>query len=114
MSEDWAERYWGSNLPALLSIKSTWDPDNVFHHCQSVGSSQQEGQVYTYIYKYIYSSYNIHKTCCPFSNSATGVTTASTPSCSTVSGNQPGKPCVFPFKWEVREISTISTISTYV
>ena len=25
-----------------------------------------------------------------------------------------GLPCVFPFKWQVREISTISTISTYV
>ena len=56
MSGDWAERYWGDNLDDLLSIKDgiisysiqfvllksnilAWDPSNLFHHCQSVGSS---------------------------------------------------------------------------
>ena len=80
-SGDWAERYWGSNLPSLLSIKTAWDPDNVFNHCQSVGSSQEDGQ-----------------TCCPFSDSATP-TSAPTPApsgCLTVSGS----PCVFPFSWQ--------------
>jgi FAD/FMN-containing dehydrogenase len=33
---DWAQAYWGSNLPRLRQIKSTFDPDNVFRHAQSV------------------------------------------------------------------------------
>jgi FAD/FMN-containing dehydrogenase len=28
--------YWGQNLAHLKQIKSTFDPDNVFHHAQSV------------------------------------------------------------------------------
>jgi FAD/FMN-containing dehydrogenase len=33
---DWAQAYWGSNLPRLRQIKSAFDPDNVFRHAQSV------------------------------------------------------------------------------
>lgn len=35
---DWAERYW-RNYSQLLDIKKNWDPSNTFHHCQSVGST---------------------------------------------------------------------------
>eukprot|EP00092_Neocalanus_flemingeri_P022800 GFUD01024724.1.p1 GENE.GFUD01024724.1~~GFUD01024724.1.p1 ORF type:complete len:607 (-),score=100.10 GFUD01024724.1:109-1884(-) len=38
---DFGVRYWGSHYPQLLRIKSAWDPDNVFHHCHSVGSAEQ-------------------------------------------------------------------------
>jgi FAD/FMN-containing dehydrogenase len=34
---DWAEAYWGPNLPRLKQIKSAFDPGNVFRHAQSVG-----------------------------------------------------------------------------
>ena len=34
------DRYWGrENYQRLLRIKGQWDPQNVFHHCQSIGSS---------------------------------------------------------------------------
>ena len=36
---DWAEAYWGSNLARLRRIKAAFDPDNVFHHAQSVPSA---------------------------------------------------------------------------
>jgi FAD/FMN-containing dehydrogenase len=32
----WGEAYWGSNLPRLKKIKSSFDPANVFTHAQSV------------------------------------------------------------------------------
>merc|ERR1719292_128697 len=35
---DWATRYW-RNYTQLEDIKRTWDPTNKFHHCQSVGST---------------------------------------------------------------------------
>jgi len=38
---DFGKRYWGSNYPRLLKIKQAWDPGNVFNHCQSVGSTEQ-------------------------------------------------------------------------
>lgn len=34
--ENWAEAYWGANLPRLMETKKKWDPDNVFRHAQSV------------------------------------------------------------------------------
>ena len=36
---DFGERYYGAEkYRRLLRIKKIWDPDNVFNHCQSVGS----------------------------------------------------------------------------
>src|SRR5262249_43023829 len=32
---DWAQAYWGANLPRLRAIKSRFDPDHVFAHPQS-------------------------------------------------------------------------------
>lgn len=34
--EDWQQAYWRQNLPRLKAIKAKTDPDNVFHHAQSV------------------------------------------------------------------------------
>lgn len=84
VSGDWADRYWGDNLPALLNIKDEWDPENVFNHCQSVGSSELSGQA-----------------CCPFSevvDSQTTTTASSqlTSDCKTVLGS----PCRFPFTYK--------------
>jgi hypothetical protein len=33
---DWQSAYWGQNLTRLKQIKSSFDPDNVFRHAQSV------------------------------------------------------------------------------
>lgn len=33
---DWQNAYWGQNLTRLKQIKSSFDPDNVFRHAQSV------------------------------------------------------------------------------
>ncbi|MEP2802502.1 MAG: FAD-binding oxidoreductase [Alphaproteobacteria bacterium] len=33
---NWAEAYWGENLPLLSAIKRKYDPDNIFQHAQSV------------------------------------------------------------------------------
>jgi FAD/FMN-containing dehydrogenase len=33
---DWPTAYWGNNIARLKQIKSTFDPDNVFRHAQSV------------------------------------------------------------------------------
>ncbi len=33
---DWPQAYWGQNLPRLQSIKSSFDPQNLFSHAQSV------------------------------------------------------------------------------
>ena len=33
---DWPNAYWGQNLPRLKQIKSSFDPDNIFRHAQSV------------------------------------------------------------------------------
>ena len=41
---NWAEKYWGSSLSSLETMKRRWDPQNMFHHCQSVGSSPSSGK----------------------------------------------------------------------
>lgn len=33
---DYAEAYWGDNLPRLMAVKAQYDPDNLFRHAQSV------------------------------------------------------------------------------
>lgn len=33
---DWQSAYWGANLARLKQIKSTFDPDNIFRHAQSI------------------------------------------------------------------------------
>ena len=34
--DNWAESYWGQNLPRLKQIKAKWDPDNIFDHAHSI------------------------------------------------------------------------------
>ena len=37
---DWHSRYFGpENYQKLLGLKAAWDPANIFHYCQSVGSN---------------------------------------------------------------------------
>src|ERR1700712_1821475 len=33
---DFAKSYWGDNLARLVAVKQQYDPDNLFHHAQSV------------------------------------------------------------------------------
>jgi FAD/FMN-containing dehydrogenase len=35
-NSNWPDAYWGANLPRLKQIKSTFDPNNLFRHGQSV------------------------------------------------------------------------------
>jgi len=81
VSGDWAERYWGDNLDDLLSIKDAWDPSNLFHHCQSVGSSTGQS-------------------CCPNSEAITVTTTLPSNQQSSGCLTTSGEPCVFPFIWK--------------
>jgi hypothetical protein len=34
--QNWADAYWGPNLPRLSAVKAAYDGDNLFHHAQSV------------------------------------------------------------------------------
>src|SRR5262249_5999994 len=34
--QNWADAYWGANLPRLSAVKKAYDPNNLFHHAQSV------------------------------------------------------------------------------
>jgi FAD/FMN-containing dehydrogenase len=33
---NWAEAYYGTNLARLKTVKSTYDPDDLFHFAQSI------------------------------------------------------------------------------
>merc|ERR1719516_890200 len=81
VSGDWAERYWGDNLDDLLSIKDAWDPSNLFHHCQSVGSSTGQS-------------------CRPNSEAITVTTTLPSNQQSSGCLTTSGEPCVFPFNFQ--------------
>ena len=59
-----------------LLLVPAWDPDNLFQHCQSVGSSPASGQ-----------------TCCPGTAAAAAMTAGS---CVTSAGTT----CTFPFTWQ--------------
>jgi hypothetical protein len=72
---DWATRYW-RNYTQLLDIKNTWDPANQFHHCQSVGSTDNS--------------------CCPHYDQAGA---GQDKECLGVDGPGAGQPCVFPFSY---------------
>jgi len=47
---DWKKLYWGDNVGQLMSIKQYWDPQDMFHHCQSLKNTDQS--------------------CCPFPHTA--------------------------------------------
>jgi len=83
---DWATRYW-RNYTQLLDIKSTWDPNNQFHHCQSVGSTDTS--------------------CCP---SYAGTDAKS---CMGVGGPGAGKPCVFPFYYSGSSFNSCTTMGGF-
>jgi FAD/FMN-containing dehydrogenase len=34
--QNFADAYWGPNLPRLSAVKKAYDPDNLFQHQQSV------------------------------------------------------------------------------
>ena len=41
-SKDFKTRYWSpKNYEMLLNAKKSWDPENIFNHCQSIGSTNE-------------------------------------------------------------------------
>ena len=38
LESDWGLRYW-EDYSGLMSMKNHWDPENMFNHCHSVGST---------------------------------------------------------------------------
>ena len=41
-SNDFKNRYWSAeNYQMLLKAKKAWDPQNIFNHCQSIGSTSE-------------------------------------------------------------------------
>jgi len=39
---NFGNRFWGNSYGRLLEIKKFWDPQNVFHHCFSIGSTDEK------------------------------------------------------------------------
>merc|ERR1719394_1812660 len=74
---DWATRYW-RNYTQLEDIKRTWDPTNKFHHCQSVGSTDNS--------------------CCP-AYDQTNADNEDSDNSTTACGTVDGRACVFPFRY---------------
>ena len=33
---NWAQAYYGANLPRLRQVKAKWDPDDIFHFAQGI------------------------------------------------------------------------------
>ncbi len=36
---DWKNLYWGANVAPLMNVKNFWDKSDMFHHCQSLTST---------------------------------------------------------------------------
>lgn len=36
---NWADAYWGTNLPRLKALKHAWDPEDIFTHAQSLAKA---------------------------------------------------------------------------
>jgi FAD/FMN-containing dehydrogenase len=43
--QNWADAYWGANLPRLCAIKKAYDPNDLFHHAQSVPVAPRLGEL---------------------------------------------------------------------
>jgi len=83
---DWGPRYW-ENYGLLQNVKKYWDPANTFHHCHSVGSTDN--------------------TCCPdysnnhYSNNNNNIKQTCTAT--------DGRRCVFPFSYFMKGYNACTT-----